>query len=148
MPIVAETELIPNRGNCALDSRAQISDGSGSRFLNMRGKICAARSTRYHDRKSSSGSELGWFQTVPLRARNRTNSLTDKDYFSHSVSLRATPAEPLCWYRCWYGAGWSRNGLPVPTAPPDGIRSPPDRMRIYVTGANFRASGGVKGSKI
>src|SRR5579883_342489 len=72
-----------------------------------------------------SGSELGWFQTIPLRARNRTNFLTDKDYFSHPVSLRVTPVEPLCWYRCWYGAGWSKNGLPIPTGPLDGIRSPP-----------------------
>ena len=81
-----------------------------------------------HDRV---GVNLGSFQTIPLRAGNRTISLTDKDYFSHPVSLRVTPTEPLCWYRCWYGAGWSRNGLSVPTAPLDGIRSPPDRMRIY-----------------
>src|SRR5438067_417559 len=37
--IVAETEQIPNRGNSSLSSRAQISDGSGSRFFFVRGKI-------------------------------------------------------------------------------------------------------------
>jgi hypothetical protein len=33
IPIVAETEQIPNRRNSPLNSRAQISDGSGRRFF-------------------------------------------------------------------------------------------------------------------
>jgi hypothetical protein len=39
MPIVAETERIPNRPNSTLDSRAQISDGSGRRFFLLCGRI-------------------------------------------------------------------------------------------------------------
>ena len=39
MAIVAETERIPNRRNSPLNSRAQISDGSGRRFLMVRQKI-------------------------------------------------------------------------------------------------------------
>jgi hypothetical protein len=40
--IVAETEQIPNRENSPLNSRAQILDGSGSRFFVVRGEnfIC------------------------------------------------------------------------------------------------------------
>jgi hypothetical protein len=38
MPIVAETEQIPNRRNSLLKSRAQISDGSGRRFFLVRRK--------------------------------------------------------------------------------------------------------------
>jgi hypothetical protein len=36
--IVAETEQIPNRRNSPLNSRVQISDGSGSRFFVVQGK--------------------------------------------------------------------------------------------------------------
>ena len=39
MPIVAETEQIPDRRNSPLNSRAQISDGSAKRFFIMRGKV-------------------------------------------------------------------------------------------------------------
>jgi hypothetical protein len=39
LPIVAETEQIPNRRNSPLNSRAQISDGSGRRFIVVHGKI-------------------------------------------------------------------------------------------------------------
>jgi hypothetical protein len=38
MPIVLETEQIADRRNSSLNSRAQISDGSGIRFFGMRGK--------------------------------------------------------------------------------------------------------------
>jgi hypothetical protein len=38
MPIVAETEQIPNRPNFPLKSKAQIFDGSGRRFFVVRGK--------------------------------------------------------------------------------------------------------------
>jgi hypothetical protein len=114
-----------------MKSESRIFDGKADGKSEAERFVFSIKTEYYLSGEQSSGSELGWFQTIPLRAGNRTNSLTDKDYFSHPVSLRVTPAEPLCWYRCWYGAGWSRTGLPVPTAPPDGIRSPPDRMRIY-----------------
>jgi hypothetical protein len=64
MPIVAETERILNRRNSLLKSRAQTFDVSWSRFLTTRGKNCDARSTRYHDRKSSSGSEGAYRRIV------------------------------------------------------------------------------------
>jgi hypothetical protein len=38
MPIVAETEQIADRRNSCLESRAQISDGSGARCLSFHGK--------------------------------------------------------------------------------------------------------------
>jgi len=38
IPIVAETEQIPNRQNSRLKSRPQISDGSGRRFFFMQRK--------------------------------------------------------------------------------------------------------------
>jgi hypothetical protein len=34
-------------------------------------------------REMIEGGELGWFQTIPRRAGNRTNALTDKDYVWH-----------------------------------------------------------------
>jgi len=48
IPIVAETEQIPNRQNSRLKSKPQISDGSGRRFFfthrkNLRLKISALR---------------------------------------------------------------------------------------------------------
>jgi hypothetical protein len=57
IPIVAETEQIADRRNSPLNSRSQISDGSGARCSAAHGKICAEKSVRYHDLKSSSGSE-------------------------------------------------------------------------------------------
>src|SRR5438128_3773466 len=58
MPIVAETEQIPSRRNSPLNSRAQISDGSGERFFivlgnNLRLEFNALRSVS----EQSSGSD-------------------------------------------------------------------------------------------
>jgi hypothetical protein len=47
MPIVAETEQIAERRNSPLNSRAQISDGSGRRFFIVCRKNCARNSTCY-----------------------------------------------------------------------------------------------------
>jgi hypothetical protein len=49
MPIVSETERLANWRNSPLNSKAQISDGSGRRFFVVRRKIRSARSTRYHN---------------------------------------------------------------------------------------------------
>jgi hypothetical protein len=56
--IVGETQQIPNRRISPLNSRTQISDGSGRRFFAACAeKIYAAESTHYHGAKQSSGNE-------------------------------------------------------------------------------------------
>jgi hypothetical protein len=57
MPIVAETEQIPNRRNSPLNSRAQISDGPRRRFFIASGKVYPARSICWYRPERSSGSE-------------------------------------------------------------------------------------------
>jgi len=56
LPIVPEAELVADRRNSRLKSRAQISDGSGRRRFVVRRKVCAVRSTRYRGPERSSGS--------------------------------------------------------------------------------------------
>src|SRR5258708_32583432 len=57
MSIVCETEQIADRRNSPLNSRAQISDGSGIRFFVVSGKIFLDGSMRYDASEQSSGSE-------------------------------------------------------------------------------------------
>lgn len=56
--IAAETEQIPNRGNSPLNSGAQISDGSGSRFFVVPGENLPVKSKCYDPPKPSSGSRV------------------------------------------------------------------------------------------
>lgn len=61
LPIVVETEQIPNRLNFPLNSRARISDGSWIRCFEVREEVSAARSRRYHahnDRVGVRGSTV------------------------------------------------------------------------------------------
>jgi hypothetical protein len=55
MPIVVETERIPNRPDSALDSRARIPDGSGRRFFILCGRVLSPRSMCY-----DSSKQLEW----------------------------------------------------------------------------------------
>lgn len=95
--IVVEAAQNLNRAIFSLKSKAKKFDGLAVGFRPSEEIFCAYKTARYDALRGSSGSELGWFQTIPLRAENRTISLTDKDFSSYPVSLHVTPARPLCW---------------------------------------------------
>jgi hypothetical protein len=74
--IVVGTEKNSDRGNFPAKSKAEKFNGLavGARALDE--IFCAYKSARYDALRGSSGSDLRSFQTISLRARNRTISLT------------------------------------------------------------------------
>jgi hypothetical protein len=67
LSIVVEAEQNPNRAILPLKSRAKNFDGSMVGFRLSSERNCTEKSMRYHDLKSSSGSEAGAVWLTHLR---------------------------------------------------------------------------------